>query len=196
MKIAKLESSSSLPSFLVHHSWNDKLLNVHSLHVSQSYSTSDATISRGNRREGENNRQVSKVVGQNYATNIGRCLIDLETLQIASSSHLVSERSARDEMLVAKRGVIDQFLRLIRLIEIRAQKRRSDSSESWNVIFLCLIWKKKNGKTRSSIASSRENQFVSLSLSLCLAVHRIELYTDLLSEEFLCFDSYIKINWN
>lgn len=54
--------------------------------------------------------------------------------------------------------------------------------------------KKKNGKTRSSIASSRENQFVSLSLSLCLAVHRIELYTDLLSEEFLCFDSYIKIN--
>lgn len=108
---------------------------------------------------------MSKVVGQNYATNIGRCLIDLETLQIASSSHLVSERSARDEMSVAKRGVIDQFLRLIRLIEIRAQKRRSDSSDVKRDFFVPYL-KKKNGKTRSSIASSRENQFVSLSLSL------------------------------
>lgn len=167
MKIAKLESSSSLPSFLVDHSWNDKLLNVHS-YVSQSYSTSDATISRGNRREGENNRQVSKVVGQNYATNIGRCLIDLETLQIASSSHLVSERSARDEMSVAKRGVIDQFLRLIRLIEIRAQKRRSDSSESWNVIFLCLIWKKK--KMEKPVRRSQARGRISSSLSLSLSV--------------------------
>lgn len=165
LKIAKLESSSSLPSFLVDHSWNDKLLNVHS-YVSQSYSTSDATISRGNRREGENNRQVSKVVGQNYATNIGRCLIDLETLQIASSSHLVSERSARDEMSVAKRGVIDQFLRLIRLIEIRAQKRRSDSSESWNVIFLCLIWKKK--KMEKPVRRSQARGRISSSLSLSL----------------------------
>lgn len=194
MKIAKLESSSSLPSFLVDHSWNDKLLNVHS-YVSQSYSTSDATISRGNRREGENNRQVSKVVGQNYATNIGRCLIDLETLQIASSSHLVSERSARDEMSVAKRGVIDQFLRLIRLIEIRAQKRRSDSSDVKRDFFVPYLKKKKMEKpVRRSQARGRISS--SLSLSLCLAVHRIELYTDLLSEEFLCFDSYIKINWN
>lgn len=108
---------------------------------------------------------MSKVVGQNYATNIGRCLIDLETLQIASSSHLVSERSARDEMSVAKRGVIDQFLRLIRLIEIRAQKRRSDSSDVKRDFFVPYLKKKKMEKpVRRSQARGRISSSLSLSL--------------------------------
>lgn len=64
-------------------------------------------------RGGENNREVSKVVGRNYATNIVRCLIDLESLQIASSSPLVSpslrlpswiQRSTRNESRKSTRG--------------------------------------------------------------------------------------------
>lgn len=52
-----------------------------------------ANKGEGEGEEGENNREVSKVVGRNYATNIVRCLIDLESLQIASSGLLVSPTS-------------------------------------------------------------------------------------------------------
>lgn len=121
---------------------------------------------RGNRREGENNRQVSKVVGQNYATNIGRCLIDLETLQIASSSHLSFrvECTRRD---VGGKTRRDRSVSAVDPIDRDSCAKKTFGflrRETW---FFCALFEKKDGKThRSSIAGSREN----LSLSLCLAV--------------------------
>lgn len=66
-------------------------------------------------------------------------------------------------MSVAKRGVIDQFLRLIRLIEIRAQKRRSDSSDVKRDFFVPYLKKKMEKPiVRRSQALGR----ISLSLSV------------------------------
>lgn len=121
-------------------------------------------------RGGENNREVSKVVGRNYATNIVRCLIDLESLQIASSSPLVSPslpppllNPVHETRVVKVHEAVDRSSRTaVDPIEIRAQKRRSDFSDVKRDC-LCHIFE-KDGKTRSSIGClrARYDEFLKL----------------------------------